>query len=64
MYMATVIFWTALALLVYVGYPLGWRLATRFRRPTRYDDAYQPTRCDFGSHLADSKARSQKQTLG
>jgi hypothetical protein len=43
--MATVIFWTALALIVYVyvGYPLVLRLATYFCRPTCYDDAYQPT---------------------
>ncbi len=43
--MATVIFWVALALIVYVyfGYPLVLLLAARFRRPTRVDDAYQPT---------------------
>jgi cellulose synthase/poly-beta-1,6-N-acetylglucosamine synthase-like glycosyltransferase len=43
--MATLIFWGASALIVYVygGYPLVWLWATRFRRPTRYDETYQPT---------------------
>ncbi len=38
------IFWGALALIIYVyfGYPLVLFAATRFRRPTRYNDTYQP----------------------
>ncbi len=43
--MTMAMFWGALALIVYVyfGYPLVLMLAARFRRPTRYDDTYQPT---------------------
>ncbi len=43
--MATVIFWVALALIVYVyvGYPIVLLFAARFRRPTHCDDAYEPT---------------------
>jgi cellulose synthase/poly-beta-1,6-N-acetylglucosamine synthase-like glycosyltransferase len=38
-------FWGSLALIIYVyfGYPLVLLWAARFRRPSRYDDAYQPT---------------------
>ncbi len=41
----TAIFWGALALIVYVyfGYPFVLFIASRFRRPTHYDDAHQPT---------------------
>ncbi len=43
--MATVMFWGSLAMILYVyfGYPLVLLLAARFRRPTRYDDTYEPT---------------------
>ncbi len=43
--MAMVVFWGALAQIVYVyfGYPLVLWGAARFRRPTHYDDTYRPT---------------------